>query len=511
MYYFKKLNENYYIYIILIFIFIPLNFIPQLFDGVIFDYSFAIGDISGLELWHKEFSRYIHLFFIYLVDFFVKYTSLPAEIFFDNLAVIFLILFCIEVKKYSKILFNLENKWCNFAALFTAIFPVWHTLVAFNISLYLISIYLLFFGYRNFIKKKKIKIFIGLLFIILSFDLESNLSFLVGLAIIHLILSKINNIKDFSPSKFIIIIIICVGYYFLEQLYFPAYGKWQGYNAVPWDKLFEIFVSIKLIENILNYSTYLFLYLWIPVIFILHILFINKSYFSKIKLILIEKFSIEHIKNYLLLIILSGFAILPYLLLNKSSSILYLSDYYQRHAFLLAPISGMFFSILFRDMAKINCLRNKVNLNFYLIIFICINLVLLNYGNYRKTESYLFRKNLIDELKAYGPIPKGDVEFIGKNFPADLRFFEVNHMLYKAYNIAGWQGSVATDLGNYDKFTHSTSDKRYLILRISNEYKYECNTDIYIKNDLEKYERLKRFYIFDYKKNYNIDKVIKKC
>ena len=485
---------------------------PQLFDGVMFNYSYEIGNIAGLELWHKEFSRYIHLLFIYLIDFFVKYTSLPAEIFLDNLAIIFLILFCVEVKKYSKILFNLENKWCNLAALFTAIFPVWHTLVAFNISLYLISIYFLFFGYRNFIKKKPIKIFIGLFFIILSFDLESNLSFLVGLAIVHLILNKINNIKDFSVSKCIIIIVVCIGYYLIEQLYFPPYGLWQNYNQVPWDKLPEIFTSIELIKNILNYSTYLFLYLWIPAIFLLQLIFINKNYFSKIKLILVEKFSTKYINNYLLLIILSGFAILPYLLLNKSSSILYLSDYYQRHAFLLASISGMFFSIMFRDMAKINCLQNKVNLNFYLIIFICIHLVLLNYGNYSKTESYLFRKNLINELKAYGSIPKGDVQFIGKNFPADLRLFEVNHLLYKAYNIAGWRGNVTADLSEpYYQYPYLTSDERYLILWISNEYKYECNTYIYIKNDLKKYERLRKFYILNYKKNYNIDKVIKKC
>ena len=100
------------------------------------------------------------------------------------------------------------------------------------------------------------------------------------------------------------------------------------------------------------------------------------------------------------------------LLVNKSSSIFYLADYYQRHAFLLAPISGIFFAIMFRDMAKINIFRNKVNLNLYLIIFIFINLILLNYGNLRKTESYHFRKNLINELKAYGPIPKGDVQIM---------------------------------------------------------------------------------------------------
>tara|TARA_B100002003_G_scaffold136823_1_gene126432 strand:- start:56 stop:706 length:651 start_codon:yes stop_codon:yes gene_type:complete len=216
---------------------------------------------------------------------------------------------------------------------------------------------------------------------------------------------------------------------------------------------------------------------------------------------------------------LSGFAIFPYLLANKSSSILYLSDYYQRHAFLLAPISGMFFSILFRDMSKINCLQNKVNLNFYLIVFICIHLVLLNYGNYRKTESYLFRKNLINELKAYGAIPKGYVQFIGKNFPADLRLFEVNHLLYKAYNIAGWRASTnSSGIGStnllepyINRLSNLEKDERYSILMISNEYKYECNTYIYIKNDLKKYERMKKFYIFNYKKNYNIDKVIKKC
>ena len=141
MYYFKKLSENYYIYIILIFIFIPINFIPQLFDGVLIDYAYEIEDPSAVEPMYKANARYFHLFFIYLVYFLAKYTSLPAEIFLDNLIIVFLILFCIEVKKYSKLLFNLENKWCNLAALFTAIFPVWHILVDFDIGLYLISFY----------------------------------------------------------------------------------------------------------------------------------------------------------------------------------------------------------------------------------------------------------------------------------------------------------------------------------------------------------------------------------
>ena len=169
MHYIKKLNDNYYIYVILIFVFIPIIFIHQLFGGTLIEHAYETGDISALDLFYRERSRYFHLPFFYLVDFLVKYTLIPAGIFLDILITIFLILFCIEVKKYSKLLFNLENKWCNLAALFTAIFPVWHILVDFDIGLYLISFYFALFGYRKFTEKKKINIIIGLIFIFISF------------------------------------------------------------------------------------------------------------------------------------------------------------------------------------------------------------------------------------------------------------------------------------------------------------------------------------------------------
>ena len=105
MYFIKKLNENYYIYIVLFFVFIPINFIPQLYDSVIIDYAYDIGDLTFLDLWYKERGREVTLVFFYLVNYLVKITSLPAEVFFDNLTILFLILYCIEVKKYSKFLF----------------------------------------------------------------------------------------------------------------------------------------------------------------------------------------------------------------------------------------------------------------------------------------------------------------------------------------------------------------------------------------------------------------------
>ena len=170
---------------------------------------------------------------------------------------------------------------------------------------------------------------------------------------------------------------------------------------------------------------------------------------------------------------------------------------------------------MFKDIFKINCLQNKVNFNFYLTIFICIHLVLLNYGNLRKTEAYLFKKNLINELKAYGQIPKGDVQFIAKMFPANLRHVEVNHLLYKAYNTANWWGTFKWS--SVEKISEPPSppsillNDKYSVMFILNNYKYECSTSIYIKNDLQKFERFKKFYVFNYKKSYNLDKIVKKC
>ena len=516
MNYLKKLNENYFIYAVLFFVFIPINLIPQLYDSVIIDYVYEIEDITLLDHWYEQRGRGVVLIFFYFVDFLVKLTSIPAEIFFDNLIILFLILFCLEVKKYSKFLFCLENKWCNLAALFTALFPVWHALVGFDIGLYLISFFFLLFGYRNFVKKEKINQAVGIFFIIWSFYIESNLSFVIGLAAIHLILSKTKDIEGISVLKLITIILITITYYFAKNLLFHNQGIYENYNVISWDFLIQNLTGVNLIKNIFNYSTYLLFYLWIPLVFISSLLAINKKNFSEIKSNL-KKTNFKYINNYSLLIILSGFAIFPYLLANSvAPTILNLSDYYQRHVFLLAPISGIFFATMFKDMDKINCLTNKVNFNFYLATFICLHLVLLNYGNLRKTEAHLFKKNLIEELKTYGQIPSGDVQFIAKNFPANFRHVEVNHLLYKAYNTANWWGSFKWS--SIEKISKPPSpppnlvnDERYSTLFILNNYKYECGTSIYIKNDLNKFERFKKFYVFNYKKSYKLDKVVKKC
>ena len=353
MIFFQNLKKNYYIFSIIIFSLIPLNYLPQLFDVVLIDYAFKSGNIDSIEFWYKDLIRYFHFYMIYLVNIFSNLTQIPHEFFLDFLSVLFLFLYCLETKIYAKLIFNLNDKYCNLAALFTSIFPVWHTLAAFNISQYLFSFYCLLFGYRNFINNNPIKIFIGLLFIILSFEVESSLSFIIGLSFVHMLLNRKNKIGDLALSKIIFIFFLCFVYYILKTNFFPTTGYWVNYNNINLSLLSNLSIN-KIITNIFNYSTYLLIFIWIP-LFYYFILIFSK----RIKIKKVSKFNLFY-NEYFLLILLSAFAIFPYLLLDKSSSILYLADYYQRHAFLLAPIFGIFFAISFDDLQKINPYKKKI-------------------------------------------------------------------------------------------------------------------------------------------------------
>ena len=92
MFFFNKLHNNYFIYFILIFVFVPLNYIPQLYDGVMLNYTLEIGKFKDIDFMFKDTSRYVYFYNIYLIEILSKITSIPAEIFLDNLVVLILIL-----------------------------------------------------------------------------------------------------------------------------------------------------------------------------------------------------------------------------------------------------------------------------------------------------------------------------------------------------------------------------------------------------------------------------------
>ena len=86
---------------------------------------------------------------------------------------------------------------------------------------------------------------------------------------------------------------------------------------------------------------------------------------------------------------------------------------------------------------------------------------------------------------AYGSIPKGNALFIGKNVPADLRTQELNYLLYKAYNVAGWWSTAIGAKEPAKPPSNYINNELYKKEYIFDEYKYECDIYIYLKNDLK--------------------------
>ena len=87
---------NYFI-VFIIFSGLPLFFIPNIWDGLIFDYGLIRGNLSGIEIFYKEIGSPFQLLFFYLVYFIKKIIFIPHEFLFDLFTVIILILFSFPI------------------------------------------------------------------------------------------------------------------------------------------------------------------------------------------------------------------------------------------------------------------------------------------------------------------------------------------------------------------------------------------------------------------------------
>ena len=487
------IKKNYFI-IFIIFSGFPLFFLPNVWDGVTFDYGLIIGNLAGIETFYKEIGSPFQLLFFYLIFFIKKITFLPHEFLFDLFTIIFLILFSFEIKKYSLIVFGLDNKLGNLCAIFAITCPIWDSLVSINLGLYLFCFYLALLGYRLFLSKKLLIKIIGIIFILLSFSIKSNFSFIIGLCLAHNLRLFLNKqvIKKYS---LLFIIFLSIFSYIIDINFFPPYGMFEGYNQV----IFKNLDFFSLIKNVYNYLTFFIFYLWIP---FLYLLFLR---FKGIKLELYKLFTKEDIFNYLAILIIFATSIAPYLLINKSNDLFYFTEYMDRHSFLLPLSFGLFFAILFK---KINNLYNNKKIHLiFLSLFLLQSLSIAGISYYTKIESAFFRYDLVEKLKNIEQPPGGNVQIISNHMPGYLRDYEVSYYFFKAYGKASWWGEHIRD--NKIKDNHKPGEwilnrDDYKTQLVLDDYEQQCNIVIKLTNEIDKFDRIFKFYILNFKNFFNI-------
>ena len=491
------LKKNYFIFFIL-FSGIPLFFINNVWDGLIFDYGFIKANLSGVETFYKEIGSPFQLVFFYLFFFIKNITYIPHEFLFDLFTVIILILFSFEIKKYSEIIFGLSDRWSNLSAIFAISFPVWHSLVAINVGLYLACFYLVLLGYRLFLSKNFLIQIAGIIVILFSFSIKSNLSFIIGLSLAHNLRLFLNK-KSIKKYSLLFIIFLSTSSYFIDLNFFPPYGHYANYNEVKFENL-NYLNSIKIIYN---YLTFFIFYLWIPVLYF----FLLKLKKKNIKFQNLFEKKIFH--DYFAIAIIFATSIVPYVLVERSTDLFFFSEYESRHAFLLALSFGLFFSILLK---KINDTYNVKKIHFIILIFFILqNLFILGIGYYTKVESAFFRYDFVQKLKKIEEPPGGNVQIINNHMPGYLRSWEVSYYFFKAYGKASWFGSAMPNekiKENVEVPEWKLNRDDYRTMYILDDYNQRCDVVIKLTNEINKFDRIFKFYILNFEDYYKI-KILK--
>ena len=479
----------------------PIFFLPgNYWDAATLEYGFVKENLSGIEIWYREAGSYFQLVLLNLIFLLYKFTFLSHDFLFDLLTVLSLILFCYEIKKYAKTVFEFDNYLGNLCAIFIISFPVWHTLVAFNLGLYLICFYLALLGYRLLISKKLLISLIGIIIILFSFSIKSNFSFIIGLSLAHnfRLFSNSQSIKKYSLS---IIIILCSSSYFINAHFFPPFGMLEGYNLVELEKI----TFINLITDLRNFLTFFIFYLWVPILYLL-ILKLKKKH-----ILLSNLFRKKDLIDYFIISIIFFTSIFPYMLANRSTDLFFISDYNGRHAYLLSMSFGLFFTVILKKINELYSLKKVPFL--ILFIFIFQNLFILGGGYYTKIETAIFKNDFVSKLKKIEEPPGGSIQVLNSQIPGYFRKAEGNYLFFKAYGKASWWVNYfdQKEKKNFKtpEFILNRSD--YKTKYVLDDFKQKCSTIIKLENEINKIDRIYKFYIFNSKEYFKINVLSSNC
>ena len=262
------------IFLAIVFVFLPIYFLPDLWDGVINQFAFDIQNLEGLIPTYLQSGWYIEYLIIHLIYNLSLITNISANNLGDFFVLLLILGISFETFKLAKRYFNLENEWALVAALLVIVFPAWSASASSILYVYIFCVWLVLLGYRFFLSKNLLTKFIGILIIISSFQLNSNFSFIIGLAFIDLFIVRNFQNLDFKNKLYnlIFVIILSILFWILLRNFLPHYGQYEHYNAkLMFSDIYDLKSLLKFFVltgfDILRYFTYIIGVAWIYILF----------------------------------------------------------------------------------------------------------------------------------------------------------------------------------------------------------------------------------------------------
>lgn len=420
---------------------VPLALIKDDFwDGVIVKYAFESGNFSGINEmfftsgWDLQFYL-IQLQFLVARELGVSFHSI------NMLLILISLILIVYVTQYLAIhLLDLKSPYALFAGTFVGSMPYWSGTPSSILNIHTFCLALGLIGFRFFLEKHRVPVIFGLFLMVLSFQLNSMLLFLPTILLITILAKKGNAIKfNVLYIKLFILVLASVSYFILKRKIDPATGAYTGYNQ------FQDFSSLnsykKFLLNTISYSTFLIFPASTLLLGIIMI-FIHKKYLIKKSFLQLE------LKNYLYIILMAISAILPYLMVGKSSDIRNLVGWSYRHTILLSiPLALLIALILASVFERIkeNSPNRRISLSLVGIFsyFLMVGLLLINFAILQNRSVFLndLKTLLTAEVST---LPKGLVQIVGPGIPTpEFANYEVNYLLDKVYPGLNYWGALS--------------------------------------------------------------------
>lgn len=418
-------------------------------DGAIISYAASIQSFDGIKNWFFESGwplQYIQIVIFDAISNFlgVKYNTV------NSVALILLMVLCsFEIYILSRDRLRHSKYLSYMSVVIFLVFPTWFVLSS-NVMLYhflcltCALIGLRFFRYSSFSLSV-----IGLLLVTFSYTLSSLVTFIPALSLLcdssDEMGSKVSikkNIVHYFPItyKTVVVSVLGVIVFICNKYFYPSNGLYDGYNKIV--SVTSISGLLVYIDNLVNYFS--FVKILLPFVSILLLLLLSKSKSIISPLLFILKINA--------LFGLLFFSVFPYVAVGKSTTLLD-SSFDIRQGLLLGVPMALLTAELYAYFNK-EFSKNNVFLEGKLPALFMMSVVLIYSGVSVKKildfkERVEIRNGIVDALvETVEPINQGVVSILSNKLPEDyFRTYEVNYMMYLAFNKATWFARVGR---NYD-------------------------------------------------------------
>ena len=201
----------------------------EMWDGVVGIQALTSRDWLTIKGWLLNSNWYLTYALFRITDALQQITGLPHWIFFKLWITLMIVGIACEVYRLAQAVFEIPASIAKWLPALIFSFPLWYVFFSYTPMLgHLTCVWLALAGYRLLYSNKKWPIAIGVVFVLMSFQLASNCAFILTLELGRWLLCKDKAKWRYWRSASLLL--LALGVFAATRVVWPPVGTYVGYN-----------------------------------------------------------------------------------------------------------------------------------------------------------------------------------------------------------------------------------------------------------------------------------------